>query len=212
MNQLRLYPFHTPRLIQACFPQRLWRVPSGEPVLYLSFDDGPMPEVTDRVLKILSAYKARATFFCTGRNAALHPEMMERIKEQGHGFGNHGYNHLNGRKHSDAAYVEDVHRASEQVPGKLFRPPYGRLRAKQAKALRSHFRIVMWDVLSGDFDPRNDGRTCAEKVIRHSRAGSLLLFHDSEKARERVLEALPRVLEHFALRGFSFAPLPGSKG
>lgn len=171
-----------------------------------------MPEVTDRVLKLLEAYNARATFFCTGRNASLHPEMMDRIQREGHGLGNHGYKHLNGRKHSNAAYLEDVHRASEQVPSKLFRPPYGRLRGGQAKGLSSYFRIVMWDVLTGDFDPRNDGRICAEKAIRYSRPGSLLLFHDSEKARDRVLEALPRVLEHFASRGFSFAELPGSKG
>ncbi len=169
-----------------------------------------MPEVTDLVLGHLAAYDARATFFCTGRNAGLHPEMMEKIQEAGHGIGNHGHDHLNGRKHSNAAYIEDVHRASEKIPSKFFRPPYGRLRAKQAKALMPHFRIVMWDVLSGDFDPQMDGKTCAEKVVRYARPGSLLLFHDSEKARERVLEALPRVLEHFAQRGFSFAEIPGS--
>jgi peptidoglycan/xylan/chitin deacetylase (PgdA/CDA1 family) len=207
---LKVYPFHIPQAVQLLYPDRIWRISSREDRLYLSFDDGPTPGVTDRILQVLDRFDAKATFFCTGRNAERHPRLMGRILEKGHGLGNHGYDHLYGKRYPDGHYIEDVLNASKAVPSPFFRPPYGRLKREQARQLSKEFRIVMWEVLAGDFDPRLDAETCKKKVIRHARKGSILLFHDSEKASERVEQALPGVLEHFAERGFSFHGIPGS--
>jgi peptidoglycan/xylan/chitin deacetylase (PgdA/CDA1 family) len=208
---LRSYPFHIPRGIQRIYPRRIWRVRTDSRKLYLSFDDGPNPGVTDRVLECLASSDARATFFCTGRNAERYPEWIEHLVAEGHGIGNHGYAHRSGKRCSDESYLKDVEQASKWVPSTLFRPPYGRLTRKQARALERRYRIVMWDVLSGDFDARLDGKESAEKVIRYSSPGSILLFHDSWKAEDRVLEALPRVLDHFHRKGYEFLPIPGSR-
>lgn len=167
--------------------------------------------MTDRILEILDRYSARATFFCTGRNVERYPELFERIRSQGHGIGNHGYDHRSGKHCSDANYLADVERASRSIPSSLFRPPYGRMRRKQARLLAQRYRIVMWEVLSGDFDRGLSGMDCVEPLLRYSRPGSILLFHDSEKAKERVLEALPKVLEHFRNKGYSFPLIPGSR-
>lgn len=167
--------------------------------------------MTDQVLELLDRYSASATFFCTGRNAEKHPEWIDRIRAKGHGIGNHGYEHLNGQRHDSSTYLADVERASRSLSSSLFRPPYGRLSRQQALCLHHRFRIVMWDVLSGDFDPEMSGEDCAKKSIRHARAGSILLFHDSKKAEERLLKALPRVLEHFYELGYRFPPIPGSQ-
>lgn len=201
---VRHYPFHIPRSFQAFFPHRLWRIPTREKRLHLSFDDGPTPGVTEQILDILREHDARATFFCTGDNAEKHPELLKRIKKEGHGIGNHGQRHLNGRKTSTEDYLRDVEEASFRIDSPYFRPPYGRMRASQAKRLSATYRIVMWEVLAGDFDPAMNPKRCIQAVIRHSRPGSILLFHDSEKAKSRVLEALPGVLEHFGERGFGF--------
>ncbi len=199
-----------PKALQVLYPKRIWRIDTRELRIYLSFDDGPTPGVTERVLNLLKTYKASATFFCTGRNAERHPDLLERIVQEGHGLGNHGYNHLNGKNYGNGQYLEDVHRASKAVPSPFFRPPYGRMKRKQARELSKEFRLVMWEVLAGDFDPRLNASSCRDKVIRYTRPGSILLFHDSEKASERMEKALPQVLEHFSRKGYSFHGIPGS--
>ncbi len=200
-----------PKAVRTLYPGRLWRFSTRSPLLYLTFDDGPTQGVTDRVLEQLEAFNARATFFCTGRNTEWNPHLKERILEKGHGIGNHGFNHLNGRKYSSSHYLKDLHRASHVLPTPLFRPPYGRLKWSQARRIKKSWKIVMWDVLSGDFDPKLSPSTCRDRVIRYARPGSILLFHDSEKAMERVEPALPEVLEHFSEQGYRFPELPGSR-
>ena len=176
--------------------------------LYLTFDDGPMPGVTDVILDMLAARKAHATFFCIGDNVRKYPELFNRIKAEGHTIGNHTFHHLNGWKTETAAYINDVQDCDSLTNSILFRPPYGRIGYQQIQELKKQYAIIMWDVLSGDFDTTLDAETCAQYVMQQATDGSIVVFHDSEKAKERVLYALPAVLQHFADKGFSFAALP----
>ena len=202
-----MYLTRTPAWLQRRFPRYTWRGPAAGRVLYLTFDDGPVPEATPWVLDTLRAYGARGTFFCVGDNVRKYPELFRRLRDEGHAVGNHTAHHLDGWKTSKRTYLADVEACAARVPGRLFRPPYGRLRPGQARALHRDYRVVMWDVLSGDFDRRLDGVACATNVTRHARPGSIVVFHDSRKARPRLTEALPRVLDHFAARGYRFAVL-----
>ena len=200
------YLFKTPWWLKALYPKRTWNKSRKEKVLYLSFDDGPHPSMTAFVLDELKAYGAKASFFCIGKNIESYPEMYKRIQEEGHGVGNHSYSHLNGFKTTDELYVADVMKAAQLVPSKLFRPPYGRLKSSQARKLAA-LEIVMWDVLSGDFDGNLDKKTCLSKLIRKTRPGSIITFHDSEKAKERLEYVLPRFLSHYHKLGYSFQKL-----
>jgi peptidoglycan/xylan/chitin deacetylase (PgdA/CDA1 family) len=203
-----MYLVRTPVWLRPFFPGRTWNLPANERVLYLTFDDGPVPEVTPWVLDQLAAYRARATFFVVGANVQRHPELLARVRSEGHAVGNHTWQHLNGAHTDLRSYLEDVERTQRLTGTGLFRPPYGRMTNEQAAALRDRFDLVMWDVLSADFDPRANEKTCARNVIRHARPGSIVVFHDSIKAQERLRGSLPRVLEHFAARGYTFNALP----
>ena len=158
----------------------------------------------------LAEHDARATFFCVGRNAAAHPHILERIQAEGHAVGNHTWDHANGWRSTQRAYLRSVLACDEVVRSPLFRPPYGRITRGQVSALKSRFRIVMWDVLGADFDTRIDGARCLDNLVRHARPGSILVLHDSLKAWERLEHALPRALEHFSREGYSLEPLPAS--
>ncbi len=206
-NCMPMYFVKTPRFVQNLFPQFLWRVPTKEKVLFLTFDDGPIPEVTPWVLEQLRAFDAKATFFCVGQNVERHPELLEAILADGHVVGNHTYRHLNGWLSDHVPYFHDVRRCAHLVRSELFRPPYGRLHPRQVPFLLRHYRVIMWDVLSGDFDQDLDGQACFDNVVRHAGPGSIVVFHDSLKAGQRLHEALPRVLEHFAKAGYRFQAL-----
>lgn len=201
-------PAHVPRILQWLLPGYVWRIPTSEKVLYLTFDDGPIPEVTPWVLDELASHDAKATFFCIGRNSAAHPDILARIRSAGHGLGNHTWDHPRGRTTPLSTYLENVQRAQEWTRTPAFRPPYGSLTRSQATAIRRKHRIVLWDVLSRDYDTRLDGERCARNVIAHAEPGSIVVFHDSRKAEPRLRVALPAVLDHFSGRGFHFAPLP----
>ena len=178
-----------------------------EKILYLSFDDGPHPVATPLVLDLLKQYGARATFFCIGKNVQEHPQIYRRILSEGHRVGNHTHNHLNGWKVSDEAYIENIRLAARYIDSDLFRPPYGRISAWQADLLRRppfNFSIIMWEVLSADFDRALRPERCARNVVRHARPGSIVVFHDSEKAMDRLRGALPVVLDHFSRLGYRF--------
>lgn len=183
-------------------------MPSDEKVLYLTFDDGPIPEVTEFVLETLEKYQAKATFFCIGDNIRKHRSIFEKVMTDGHSIGNHTYNHLNGWKTTDKEYLDNVARCDEQLPIKtdLFRPPYGRIKKSQARRLQSK-KIVMWDVLSGDFSADISCKRCLEKTVKHTNPGSILLFHDSLKAKKNMQYTLPRVLEHFGNLNYNFQKL-----
>lgn len=197
-----------PAVARAIFPDLVWRVPTTERIIHLTFDDGPTPEVTPWVLGQLRANDARATFFLVGRNAEAHPALVERIRAEGHAVGNHTWEHANGWRTSTEAYARSVERTRALIGGRLFRPPYGRITRSQRRELCERFDIVMWDVLSGDFNTAADGARCLRDVKRHARPGSIIVFHDSVKAEARIRHALPLALAHFREGGYALRALP----
>ena len=181
-------------------------MPEGEKKIYLTFDDGPHPVATSFVLEELKKYNAKATFFCIGKNVADYPFIYEQIIDEGHRVGNHTYNHLNGWKTNDEEYINNVVLAKKLIDSNLFRPPYGRATKFQLKLLINQYALhpIMWTVLSGDFDSKLSKENCLLNVLKKSREGSIVVFHDSEKAYEKIQYVLPRVLSHFSERGYQF--------
>lgn len=203
-----MYPVRPPLIARPLLGEALWRVATDEHILYLTFDDGPVPGVTDAALDILERYNARATFFCLGKQVETHPELYRSIADRGHRTGNHTWDHPSGWKTPNSQYFANVEQCAALVDSSLFRPPYGRIQRSQVKELAQQYTVVMWDVLSGDFDAGNTGDKCAQNVIKHSRPGSIVVFHDSLKAGSNMLSALPIVLEHFSKAGYRFEVLP----
>jgi peptidoglycan-N-acetylglucosamine deacetylase len=191
-------------ILSTLFPSLEWKYSSRKKVIYLTFDDGPMPGITPWVIEMLRQYKASATFFCVGENVKKHGDIYSLLDDGGHSKGNHTMHHVNGWKVSDDLYLEDVKACDAVMKSRLFRPPYGKLRLSQIRKLKNQYRIIMWDVLSRDFDASLSGRKCADRVIRHAGPGSIVVFHDSRKANERIRYALPSTLEYFSSRGYTF--------
>ena len=206
-----MYLVKTPQFIQNLFPNFIWKVPTTDKVLYLTFDDGPIPEVTPWVLDQLDQYQAKATFFCVGDNVRKHPEVFSQVMLGGHSVGSHTFHHLNGWGTENIPYFHNVRRGANLVHSDLFRPPYGRLKPKQAQFLQRHYQIVMWDVLSGDFDPQLSREQCLENVLQNSQKGSIIVFHDSLKAEDKLTYVLPKVLKHFSDLGYRFERLTGQE-
>jgi peptidoglycan/xylan/chitin deacetylase (PgdA/CDA1 family) len=202
-----MYLVKTPQLIQDLFPNFIWRISTEEPVIYLTFDDGPIPEVTPWVLQTLDQYDAKATFFCVGDNIRKHPEVFRSVVEAGHSVGNHTFHHLNGWATDNIRYFHDVRQGARMARTELFRPPYGKLTRRQALFLQRHYSIVMWDVLSGDFDVHASGEQCLHNVVEYAGPGSIVVFHDSLKAEKQLRHALPRMLRHFSSDGYRFEAL-----
>ncbi|HEY4108478.1 polysaccharide deacetylase family protein [Puia sp.] len=201
------YLVKTPWWLKKFYSRLVWDLPVKEQVLYLTFDDGPHPVVTPFVLDQLKQYGAAATFFCIGKNVQEHPQIYRRVLMEGHRVGNHTQNHLNGWKTDDGKYIADIREAARFIDSNLFRPPYGRISRFQSALLRRapfNYSIIMWDVLSADFDYARSGERCLRNVIRHARPGSIIVFHDSEKAWDRLRVALPGVLSHFHKKGYRF--------
>ena len=206
-----MYSVKTPWLLKKIYPGCVWDIPAHDNVLYLTFDDGPHPEATPFVLDELKKYNAKATFFCIGKNVVEHPEIYKRILLEGHRTGNHSYNHLNGWKVDDKKYIDDVMEARKFIDSDIFRPPYGRITKFQNRLLTSReserkqlFKIIMWNVLSADFDLSITPEKCASNVIRNSKTGSIIVFHDSQKAFSKLRFALPSVLKHFGEKNYRF--------
>jgi peptidoglycan/xylan/chitin deacetylase (PgdA/CDA1 family) len=189
------------------FPSLTWRIDSKEKNIYLTFDDGPHPEITPWVLDSLKKFNAHATFFCVGQNVKKYPEIFQRIIESNHSVGNHTMNHLNGWKTTDEIYQADILECKKLITSNLFRPPYGKIRTSQIKKLRNEFKIFMWDVLSKDYDTTLNGEECYKRVASRTENGSIIVFHDSVKAESRLRIALPMVLEYFSKNGFKFCSL-----
>ncbi len=209
-SSFNLFLHNAPFWLRMVYPGFIWRMPTREKVLYLTFDDGPIPDVTEQVLETLESHHAQATFFCIGDNVRKHPSIFKKIKKEGHSVGNHTFNHLSGWKNDDARYLENVQLCARQMATEttLFRPPYGRIKRSQARLLRPEHKIVMWDVLSGDFSPNLSPERCLAKTIEYGRSGSVVLFHDSHKARRNMEYALPRMLDHFGNLGYEFRSIP----
>lgn len=204
------YLVKTPAWLRWLSPPALWHIPTKEKVLYLTFDDGPIPELTPWILDTLQAFGAKATFFCVGDNVRKHSAIFERTLAAGHAVGNHTFHHLNGWKTPLDTYLKNIEQCREQVNSTLFRPPYGRLTRQQHAALSPEYQVVMWDVLSGDFDPGITPEKCLNNVVRHARPGSVVVLHDNIKATANIRYALPRILEVFSERGYRFEAITSS--
>ena len=205
-----MYLVRTPALAKPLYRDLLWHLPRTGNNVFLTFDDGPDPSVTPWVLDQLGAHGMKGTFFCVGRNAASHPELVQRMIREGHAVGNHTWDHVRGWGCPDRSYLRNVLQCDALLRTRLFRPPYGRITRSQAACLRRRFRVVMWDVLSADFDEALSGERCAANVLAHVRPGSIVVFHDSRKAEERLRVALPMVLQELTLRGLHSVALPSS--
>ncbi len=199
-------------LMRALYPNFVWHKKRDEKKIYLTFDDGPIPVVTEAILEILEKYQAQATFFCIGNNIEKHPDIFIKTIQQGHAIGNHTFNHLNGWKTNNDLYLGNIVKCqsfigAKSTPNPFFRPPYGKIKHSQAKQLKASYQVIMWDVLSGDFSPNLSKEIVLKKTLQHTENGSIVLFHDSIKAESKVLYALPRFLEHFSELGYSFEKL-----
>lgn len=205
--------------MRALYPDFIWNIKRDEKVIYLTFDDGPIPDITEFVLEELAKYQAKATFFCIGDNVRKHPEVFQKIIQQGHAVGNHTFNHLKGWKTEDELYLKNFKECEAILENgfqikndslftkKKFRPPYGRIKKSQAKTILPSHEIIMWDVLSGDFSQELSPEKVLKKTMQHTENGSIVLFHDSIKANTNMSYALPRVLSHFSEKGFTFKAL-----
>ncbi len=205
------YFVKTPALLKKVYPECLWDVKTQEKILYLTFDDGPHPEVTRFVMDELKKYYVKATFFCIGKNVENNFDTYKKMISDGHRPGNHTFDHLNGWKTPDAKYLDNIKKAATIIDSEIFRPPYGRIKKFQIKALQGDsfkMKTIMWDVLSGDFDEKISPENCYLNVVKHAEPGSIIVFHDSLKAFPRLKYALPRVLEFFSQKNYQFKILP----
>lgn len=197
-------------IAQRLFPHFMWSVPTKDKQIFITFDDGPIPKVTPWVVDQLNQFDAKATFFMVGENVFNNQQEYLQVKEEGHRIGNHTYNHVNGWETPFSEYLRNIDQCDEAMGSESvhFRPPYGKISKRQRKELLKTKVVVMWDVLSADFDPRISGETCLSKTIRATDPGSIVLFHDSVKSEKRVRYALPRFLDHFSNKGYQFKSLP----
>lgn len=203
-----MYFVKTPFWLKKIFNAYTWDVNTAADELYLTFDDGPHPVATPFVLKQLSEFNAKGSFFCLGKNVLEYPDIYREIINNGHTVGNHTHNHLNGWKVPHDTYINNVRQAAAHIGSGFFRPPYGRISKKAGRALRRQgFDVVMWDVLSGDFDRSLSPAKCKSNVINNAGKGSIIVFHDSEKAFPNLQYALPEVLSYFTSEGFVFKGL-----
>lgn len=206
-----MYLVKSPWLLKKFYANGLiWNLPMQEKSLYITFDDGPIPIVTPFVLETLKKFSAKATFFCIGDNIQKHPDVFEQVVKEGHKIGNHTFNHLKGWDTDDEIYVANTLKCQDLTKTNLFRPPYGRIRKSQIKLLKQtipDLKIIMWDVLSGDFDLNLSPEKCLKNVLKHTEPGSIIVFHDSLKAQERLEYVLPKALEAWTKQGYSFKSL-----
>lgn len=205
-----LFVHKSPQLLKAFYTPFVWNIPAEEQVIYLTFDDGPIPDVTEWVLERLEEYNAKATFFCIGDNVQKHPDIFAQLIAKGHSIGNHTFNHLKGWNTDNETYWDNISQCQEIIPVEtnLFRPPYGRIKISQAKPLLRDFHVVMWDVLTGDFEKYLSPERCLEKTLKYTQAGSIVVLHDSLKAWRNMSFVLPRMLDYYANLGYRFEAIP----
>lgn len=216
-------PIKTPVAAKKIFPNYVWDIPTTEKTIYLTFDDGPTPEITNQTLKTLKTYNAKATFFCIGKNIEKHPDIFKNIVAQGHRIGNHTQTHKKGWKTKTKNYIEEIKQAQKIIDSELqksttvnqksliknlFRPPYGQITPKQSRNLIAlGYKIIMWDVISFDWDKNITPEHCLKNVISKTKKGSIVVFHDSIKASKNMQYALPKTLEYFSSKSYTFKAL-----
>ena len=209
---MAFFMIKVPKIIKLLFFNQVWDIPNSENTIYLTFDDGPTPEITERVLEILDKYHIKATFFCIGDNVRKHPEIVQKILSKQHSVGNHTYSHLKGWKTPTKTYISNSEACEIKLNSlfkirnsKLFRPPYGKITPWQSYKLRKlGYKIIMWDVLSKDYDANISAEKCYENVIQNVSSGSIIVFHDSNKAKDNVLNSLEKTIETLKSKGFKF--------
>lgn len=211
---MKITPVKTPLVAKKMFPNYVWDIPTHTKDLYLTFDDGPTPEITDWTLDVLKQYNAKATFFCIGANIEKHPDIFQRVISEGHTIGNHTQHHVKGWKTKTKIYINEVLETEKQIQtyqskrSHLFRPPYGQIKLKQGKQLIDlNYKIIMWDVLSFDWQKEISEENCLKNVISKSKEGSIIVFHDSVKASKNMMYVLPKVLKYFSEAGYKFKAL-----
>lgn len=197
-----------PKLLSRTFTSLTWEIPSDDRAVYLTFDDGPTPDVTEWVLDRLEEYDAKGTFFCLGNNVKNHPEIYAEIRKRGHSVGNHSFSHVKGFSMKPDSYLENIKEAREWIDSPLFRPPYGRILPAQVKLLQKDYRIIMWTVLSVDYNARISGEQVVRNVVENVGPGSIIVFHDSVKASKNLYYALPKVLEFLSEKGYRMHAIP----
>lgn len=194
-------------ILNYIYPKAIWRKEKEKNNIYLTFDDGPIPEITPWILDCLKEYQVKATFFCVGENIKKHPEIFDRILAEGHAVGNHTYNHLRGWDSEDQIYFQNIEKCEKLTNSRLFRPPYGRAKKSQMKVLAQDYKIIMWDVLTGDYDPKISPEQCYKNCVNYTRNGSIIVFHDNIKAINNVKYALPKSIEQLLRKGYRFKTL-----
>jgi peptidoglycan-N-acetylglucosamine deacetylase len=199
------YFIKTPSFLRHLYAKAIWQLPNRESKIYLTFDDGPVEGITDKALDILLDYGVKATFFCVGQNIERNPMLFKRMLDEGHEAGNHSYTHLNGWYTDDTTYYDNIAQARACIPSILFRPPYGKIKRSQLAHLSQHYHVIMWDVLSGDFDPKTSAQQVINNVVEYTTEGAIIVMHDNEKCGQKMLEALPVVLEKLLEKGYSFS-------
>ena len=202
-----MYHFKTPLLAKAVYPSCTWNLSRQGNKIYLTFDDGPHPEITGEVLDLLKKYNAKASFFCVGENVQKYPEAYQRILNEGHSIGNHTYNHLNGFKTNTEDYLQNIYKASEIIESKLFRPPYGKIKAKQVNKLKKDYQIIMWSLIAGDWDISLTKEQCFYAIKNNLKAGDIIVLHDSKKAYGKMIFTLEKTLEYGSEKGLKFCKL-----
>jgi len=205
-----MYLVKTPAFIKKIYPDLIWDLNRNEKTAYLTFDDGPVPESTPWVLDVLKEYKLKATFFCIGQNVIKNPDIYQRLLDEGHRVGNHTQTHVAGWTTKNGDYLKEIETAAQSISSHLFRPPYGRITRSQAKALKKDYKIIMWDVISGDFDQSITAEACYKNVVNNVRNGSIIVFHDSAKAKERLHGSLERVLDNLLEEEYKFKLIPNT--
>lgn len=196
----------TKRFVKWIFQNYVWEIPNHENKVFLTFDDGPTPEITEWTLEQLKKHSAKATFFCIGNNIEKHPNVFQKVIQDGHAIGNHTFNHLKGWKSATDIYIENVTKCD--IDSKLFRPPYGKIKPIQSKKLRAlGYKIIMWDIISYDFDAETTQEKCLENVLKNVQSGSIIVFHDSVKAEQNLKYTLPKTLELLKEKGFVCAKI-----
>lgn len=198
------YPIKSSILFEKLFPELVWKMPAKK-VIYLTFDDGPTPDVSTWVLDRLKSFDAKATFFCLGKNVQSESVIYNRLLDEGHAVGNHSFSHKNGWKSTLKDYCEDILEAEKYIDSKLFRPPYGKIRSRQTKWVKEQgYHIIMWSIMPGDFDASISSEECWENIKTNTKEGSIIVLHDSVKSEKHLRYILPKTLEHFTNLGFEF--------